>query len=88
MPDLPQPLLTLDGISFGGRIVRGASLSLYPGEVLCLVGKSGAGKSTLLRTAAGCLPPTKGRVLLSVDDRASLSLYDLGSEQGLFKILR
>jgi ABC-type polar amino acid transport system ATPase subunit len=31
------------------RVLRGINLSLYPGEVLVLIGPSGSGKSTLLR---------------------------------------
>lgn len=38
------------------------SLSLYPGEVTCLLGLNGAGKSTLLKTLCGFLPPLGGEV--------------------------
>ena len=48
-----QKLLVLDNLN----------LSLYPGEVVALVGKSGSGKSTLLRIIAGLMPPNTGRVL-------------------------
>lgn len=82
MLDLPPPLLTLKRVSFDRRIAAEVSFALYPGEVLCLVGKSGAGKSTLLRMAAGFLRPTEGRVLLSAGGEPPLSLYDL-SEQAL-----
>ncbi|PWE52507.1 hypothetical protein DEM27_30530 [Metarhizobium album] len=83
MLELPPPLLTLDGVSHGPRTLHDASLSLYPGEVLCLVGKSGAGKSTLLRIAAGLLPPGKGRALLP----GGVSLYEL-PEQVLVSLRR
>lgn len=91
MFELPLPLLRLDHVSFGvgggQRIVRAASLSLYPGEVLCLVGKSGAGKSTLLRIAAGLLRPMEGRVLLPAGAEVQVSLYDL-PEQDLVSLRR
>jgi iron(III) transport system ATP-binding protein len=44
--------------------VRGVSLSIEPGEILCLLGQSGCGKSTLLRLAAGLEMPSAGRVLI------------------------
>ena len=87
MLDLPSPILTLDRISFDGRFVSDVALALYPGEVLCLVGKSGAGKSTLLRIAAGRLRPTEGRVLLAYGGEAPTSLYDI-PEQALVTLRR
>jgi iron complex transport system ATP-binding protein len=49
----------------GGRIVlKGASLSLAPGEAVALVGPNAAGKSTFVRTLAGLLQSTSGVVLL------------------------
>lgn len=40
------------------------SLTLYPGEVTCLLGLNGAGKSTLLRTLCGFQPPLDGEIRL------------------------
>ena len=48
-----QKLLVLDNLN----------ISLFPGEIVALVGKSGSGKSTLLRILAGLIQPTTGRVL-------------------------
>ena len=50
------PLLLLKDITltFGGApLLDGATLSISPGERLCLVGRNGSGKSTLLKIAAG-----------------------------------
>ncbi|MGO4704266.1 ABC transporter ATP-binding protein [Microvirga sp. 2MCAF38] len=44
--------------------VNGLSLTIEPGELVCLLGHSGCGKTTLLRIAAGVEAPTSGRVLM------------------------
>ncbi len=49
-----------------GRIaaVRGVSLRVEEGEIVCVVGPNGAGKSTTLLSIAGALKPTKGTIRL------------------------
>jgi ABC-2 type transport system ATP-binding protein len=44
------------------QVLRGASLALYPGEVIGLVGENGAGKSTLMKILVGALTPDAGSV--------------------------
>ena len=44
------------------RVLRGADLELYPGEVAGLVGENGAGKSTLMKILVGALAPDAGTV--------------------------
>ncbi|MDX2309095.1 MAG: ABC transporter ATP-binding protein [Hyphomicrobium sp.] len=44
--------------------LRGVTLAIEPGKVLCLLGPSGCGKTTLLRVAAGIEKPSAGRVLI------------------------
>jgi branched-chain amino acid transport system ATP-binding protein len=46
------------------QILRGISLSVAPGEILCLFGRNGAGKTTILKTIMGLLPLTAGTVSL------------------------
>jgi branched-chain amino acid transport system ATP-binding protein len=43
--------------------LRGISLSVRAGELVCLLGANGAGKSTLLKSIVGLLPPARGRVV-------------------------
>ncbi len=46
------------------EVLRGATLSLQPGEIVALVGPSGAGKSTLLHVAGLLERPDGGEVFL------------------------
>ncbi|MBA3814076.1 MAG: ATP-binding cassette domain-containing protein [Alphaproteobacteria bacterium] len=57
------PLLTLNDahLSFGARaILNDVTLSLFPRDRVCLVGRNGSGKSTLLKVLAGNLELDKG----------------------------
>ncbi|MCH7229306.1 ATP-binding cassette domain-containing protein [Glycomyces sp. L485] len=49
-----------------GRVVGldGASLELYPGEVLAVIGDNGAGKSTLIKCLTGAEVPDEGEIRL------------------------
>ena len=46
------------------RVLRGFSLAVEPGAVLCLMGRNGAGKSTALKAIMGLVPATAGEVRL------------------------
>lgn len=50
---------------FGSVIaLNDVSMSVYPGEVMCLLGDNGAGKSTLIKTLAGVHRPSDGQYLV------------------------
>ncbi|MHB1217616.1 MAG: ABC transporter ATP-binding protein [Alphaproteobacteria bacterium] len=73
-------VLVLDGIRRrfrqGGAtldVLRGASLSLRPGEIVALVGPSGEGKSTLLHIAGLLERPDGGEVHIMGKSCAALS---------------
>ncbi len=60
---MSPPLLLLQNValSFGGTpLLQDASLSVEPGERVCLVGRNGSGKSTLLKIAAGLMAADRG----------------------------
>jgi ABC-type multidrug transport system ATPase subunit len=44
------------------RVLRGADLDLYPGEVVGLVGENGSGKSTLMKIVVGSLARDGGSI--------------------------
>lgn len=61
-----QPLLQLKGIekSFPGvKALNGASLAVYPGRVMALVGENGAGKSTMMKVLTGIYKRDAGSLL-------------------------
>jgi len=54
------------------RALRGVSLEVPAGAVVCLVGRNGAGKSTLVKSVMGLAPPSAGRVAFAGEDLAGL----------------
>lgn len=54
---------------FGNVIaLNDVSMSVYPGEVMCLLGDNGAGKSTLIKTLAGVHRPSEGQYLVEGEE--------------------
>jgi simple sugar transport system ATP-binding protein len=61
-----EPLLEARNIvkSFGRvQALRGANFTVFPSEVVALVGDNGAGKSTLVKTLVGVHPADSGEIL-------------------------
>jgi branched-chain amino acid transport system ATP-binding protein len=72
--------LTLEALNcFYGRVqvLRDLSLSVAPGEVLCLLGRNGAGKTTMLKTIMGLIKPRSGRVLFDDVELSGLPAYEV-----------
>ncbi len=82
---MPPPIITTQDLTIGYRLQKHAqkviaqqlSLSLLPGELVCLIGPNGAGKSTLLRTLTGLQPPLLGTVLVEGRNVPELSPLEL-----------
>jgi urea transport system ATP-binding protein len=58
-------MLEVTGLEAGygrARVLFGVSLSVAPGQLVCVMGRNGVGKTTLLDTVMGVLPATAGTV--------------------------
>lgn len=66
--------------------VRGASLTVYPGQTVAIVGESGSGKSTTAAAVLGLLPGsgtvTGGQILFDGQDLAAASRRDFEKIRG------
>ena len=63
-----QPVLEARGINkhFGPvQALRNVDLSVFPGEVVALIGDNGAGKSTLINVLTGVLPLESGEIVFA-----------------------
>ena len=63
--------------------LKGADMTVWPGEVVGLIGPSGSGKSTLLKCLGAVIEPTAGRMELSGE-----VIFDEGWRAGDLRALR
>jgi ABC-type lipoprotein export system ATPase subunit len=64
--------------------VNRASMKVYEGEFIAIVGASGSGKSTLLHLLAGMDRPQAGHILIRGQDITAMSADELGRFRGSF----
>jgi fructose transport system ATP-binding protein len=67
-PVRESPVLEAHGlVKLFGRVVAldAVDLTLYPGEILAVIGDNGAGKSTLIKCLSGALVPDQGKILMN-----------------------
>ena len=58
-----QPIVRIADVykSFGAvEVLKGVSLNVMKGEVICIIGPSGSGKSTLIRCINALVPIDRG----------------------------
>jgi peptide/nickel transport system ATP-binding protein len=79
-----QPVLEIQALDISlprgadrAHAVAQVSLTVNPGEIVCLVGESGSGKSAIAHTVMGlqakALVPTSGKILLQGEDVLTMS---------------
>jgi len=50
-------------------VLKGFSLEILKGEIMCLLGANGSGKSTLVNILSGLTSMDDGDILMNIDDR-------------------
>ena len=73
-------MLALDRLTVdiqNSRILRGISLQVDAGQLVCLIGRNGAGKTTTFRTIMGYLTPVDGTVTLKNTSIAGLPTHKI-----------
>ena len=61
------PALSLKGVNthYGAaHILKDVDIDIYPGEMVCLLGRNASGKTTTLKTMLGYLKPSSGAVFM------------------------
>lgn len=59
------------------QVLKGVTLSLNAGEVLCLFGRNGAGKTTTLKSIMGLVAVQSGRITFGGETISSLAAHEV-----------
>ena len=61
-------------VNYGAiQALKGASLDVYAGEIVAVIGANGAGKSTMMNAVMGSVPRASGQILLDGKERPAKS---------------
>lgn len=67
-------------VNYGGiQALQSINLTVYPGEVISLIGSNGAGKSTTLRAISRLVIPRSGRILYNGQEITQLRAHEVVS---------
>ena len=58
------------------HVLRGVSLSVGKGEVVCLLGRNGAGKTTTIESIMGFLPLQAGQIVFADEDLTNFAPHE------------
>ena len=61
----------------GSRVLRGVSVDVKEGELVCLVGRNGAGKTTTFRSIMGFRKPVSGSITFGGKSLVGLRPYQI-----------
>jgi energy-coupling factor transporter ATP-binding protein EcfA2 len=84
-PHGSAPCLRAEDLSlgYGGpAVVEGASLDLYPGEFVAVMGDNGSGKTTFLLSLLGLVKPLRGRLEVLGADTRQVAVSRLARQVG------
>jgi branched-chain amino acid transport system ATP-binding protein len=74
-----EPILKVENIrsGYGGiPVIFGVSLTVYPGELVAIVGANGAGKTTTMRTIVGTIHPFSGKIFFRGEDISNTPAHE------------
>jgi branched-chain amino acid transport system ATP-binding protein len=72
------PILSVDDLHawYGnGHVLQGVGLEVFPGEIVCLLGRNGAGKTTTLKSIMGLMGRMSGRIRFDGADLTRLPAH-------------
>ena len=87
---MEKEMILLKKLSIGYRqktdsrkVLKDINLSIFSGELVCLLGPNGIGKSTLLRTLSGLLPKLSGTIMINGRALEEYSEKELSKQVGV-----
>jgi len=82
MADTEAPALEFRGINthYGPvHVLKDVDITIFPGEIVCLLGGNASGKTTTLKTILGMVKPTTGDVLIDGENMSGARTSEIVS---------